>query len=311
MDRFSNMEVFVKVVEANSFAGAARLLNLSPASVSAHVQALETRLGVRLINRTTRSLHLTDVGQAYFQRCVRLLSDIEEADSAARDLQSSPKGVLRINSSLAFGLTHLSTALVDFMNLYPEVSVELILSTRFPDLIEEGFDVAIRAEPPPESSLIARRIAPFHVVVCAAPAYLDKMGVPQRPEDLSRYNCLTLVESVAQHEWPFAGTGGRRRLVPVSGNLRTSSVRVLVAAAVGGVGIMAAPSFAVGEELKDGRLKAVLTEHTPPGLALRALYPPGRHLSVKVRAFIDFLIERYGQDPDWDEWRRISGEVQT
>ncbi len=182
MDRFTTLTVFARVVANGSFAGAARQLNMSPAAVSTHIQALEARLGTRLLNRTTRSLALTEVGQVFYERSAHILAELEEAERLADELQKAPRGLLRVNVTPSFGDLHVAAAAADFTARYPDISVELIATSRFVDLVEEGFDLAVRTEPPPESSLIARRIAPVRLVVCGAPDYVDKRGLPQRQE---------------------------------------------------------------------------------------------------------------------------------
>lgn len=304
MDRFDSMNAFVKVVDCGSFSGAARRLNLSPAVVTTRVQDLEARLGIRLLNRTTRKVILTDVGRSFYDRCTRLLADLAETEQVAGELQATPRGILHLNASLSFGVVHLVPAIGDFTARYPEVSVELTLTDRVVDLIEEGFDLAVRAEPLPDSSYIARRLAPCRMAVCGAPTYLDKRGIPRTPAELTAHNCLTLSStSRMSGEWLFTGPEGNEHRVRVSGSLRTSNTNALVAAAVQGQGLILEHTCIVGQHLKAGRLVPVLTDYRLQEGAIRAVYPHSRHLSAKVRTFVDFLAARFGHDPDWDDWR--------
>jgi DNA-binding transcriptional LysR family regulator len=303
MDRFTSLTIFARVVANGSFAAAARQLNMSPAAVSTHIQALEARLGTRLLNRTTRSVGLTEVGQAFYERAAHILAELEETERMAGEQQKAPKGVLRVNVTPSFGDLHVATAVADFAAKYPEISIELIATARFVDLIEEGFDLAVRTEPPPESSLIARRIAPVRLVVCGAPDYLEKRGTPQRLSDLAAHNCLRFSELSFRDEWRMTGPDGKETQVPVDGNLRANTTVALRAAALRGQGLVLLPTFIVGDDLKTGRLIPVLNEFAPPDAAIRAMYPHSRHLSAKVRIFTDFLVDRFGNDPDWDDWR--------
>ena len=304
MDRFDSMTAFVKVVECGSFAGAARRLNLSPAMVTTHVRELEARLGVQLLNRTTRKVSPTEVGRGFYERCTHLLADLEETEQAASQLQTTPRGVLRLNASPSFGTMHLAPAIAHFTARYPEVSVELTLTDRVVDMIDEGFDLAVRAESLADSSLIVRRLAPCRIAVCGAPGYLDKRGMPRTPADLAAHNCLTLSTSPSYGEWAFIGPGGDEQRIRVSGNLRANNSGALVSAAVEGQGLIREQTCTVGEDLKAGHLVPVLTEYRLPEGAICAVYPHSRHLSAKVRTFVDFLVARFGHDPDWDEWRR-------
>ena len=308
MDRFDSMRIFVKVVESDSFTGAAARLKLSAGMVSQHVKALEERLGAQLLNRTTRKLSLTEVGRAYYERCTRLLADLEEAEHAASDLQAAPRGALRVNATPSFGLMHLAPAIADFTARFPGVSVELMLSDRIVDLIDEGFDLAVRVEPMPDSSLIARQIAPVRLVICGAPSYFQKHGEPHTPADLASHNCLTITGSSCYRNWHLTAAGGVPLDIAPAGHLRSNSAAVLMVAALAGHGVACLPTYLVGEALRSGRLVTVLDNYVAPPLTLRALYPHNRHLSAKVRAFVDFLAERFGGEPAWDNWRQTPSE---
>jgi DNA-binding transcriptional LysR family regulator len=303
MDSLTSMRVFVAVVEVGSFVSAARRLKLSRAVVTKHVAALEDRLGVRLLERTTRKLSVTEGGGRYFERCVQILAVIEDAEREAAEATAVPRGTLRISAPHTFATLHIAPHLAEFRNRFPGVDLELILSDRFVDLLEEGFDLAIRiADGLQESSLIARRLAPCRFVVCGAPDYFRDHGEPQTPDDLAQHPCLGYTLSPRERQWVFACPQEQRHVVNVRGPLRSNSGDLLRAAAVGGAGVMLLPTFYVGDDLERGRLKAVLSQYRVREYGIYALYPSRKHLTAKVKAFIDFLAERYGTDPYWDEW---------
>jgi len=306
VDRFDNMRVFAKVVESGSFTGAAQRLGISASMVSQHVKELEERLAVRLLNRTTRKVSVTEVGRAYYERCTRLLADLEEIEHAVSDMHAAPRGELRINATPSFGILHLAPAIADFTARFPAISVELTLSERPVDLIAEGFDVAVRVEEMPDSSLIARQLAPCRMVVCGAPSYLERHGMPRTPADLTAHNCLTAAGNVLPYyrAWHLTAADGSALNISPIGNLRTNSGAVLKVAALAGHGLVCLPTYFVGDALQSGRLVTVLDDYIAPPLTLRALYPHNRHLSAKVRAFVDFLVGRFGREPPWDHWRR-------
>jgi len=299
MDRLESMRIFVKVVESGSFTGAAARLRVSPGMASEHAKALEERLGTRLLNRTTRKLSLTETGRAYYERSTRILADLDEAEQAASDLQATPRGELRVNASPSFGILQLAPAISDFSAQFPEVSVDLMLSDRMVALIDEGFDLAVRCEPLPDSSLIARPIAPVRLVICAAPSYLDRHGTPRTPADLASHNCLTLTGSPHFAKWFLPGDAGDFGDVSPSGNLRSNSGGVLKHAALAGHGLVCLPTYITADELRSGRLVSVLDDYPTPTFMLRALYPSNRHLSAKVRGFVDFLAKRFGKPSLW------------
>jgi len=311
VDRFDSMRIFAKVVESSSFAGAAARLNFSTGMVSQHVKALEERLGARLLNRTTRKVSLTEVGRAYYERCTRLLADIEEAEHAVSDLQAAPRGDLRVNATPSFGMMQLAPAIADFTGRFPEVSVELMLTDRIVDFVDEGFDLAVRVEPMRDSSLIARQLAPCRLVICGAPSYIREHGKPRAPADLADHNCLTLTGSSYLRSWHLTAAGRAPLDISPSGSLRANSAAVLMCAALAGHGLACLPTYLAGEALCSGRLVTVLDDFVAPPLILRALYPHSRYLSPKVRAFVDFLAERYAGEPVWDRWcrRRVDEAV--
>ncbi|MGO8916713.1 MAG: LysR family transcriptional regulator [Stellaceae bacterium] len=309
MDRLTSLEVFVKVVESQSFAAAAREVGLSPAMVSKHIQALEERLGARLLNRTTRRLSLTEVGRGYFERARQLLTELEEADRAASDLQAAPRGLLKMNAPFSFGIRHVGPAVAAYLAAYPEVSIDISLNDRYVDILAEGVDLALRIGRLADSSLIARRLAPIRLVVCAAPAYLERHGTPRTPQDLAAHNCLLYTYASTVDEWRFIGPGGEDAVVRVSGHLLANNGDIIVAAALDGLGIALAPTFMAGEHVQAAKLVTLLPGYAAPEGALYAVYPPGRHLSPKLRSFVDFLVQRFGEEPEWDRWCRESRAV--
>jgi len=309
VDRFENMRVFTKVVETASFTGAAARLGISASMVSQHVKELEERLAARLLNRTTRKVSLTETGRAYYERCTRLLADLEETEQAVSDMHAAPRGELRVNATPSFGILQLAPAIADFTARFPAISVELILSNRIGDLIEEGFDVAVRVELVPDSSLIARQLAPCRVVVCGAPSYFERHGVPRKPAALTNHNCLTVAGTGLSYyrAWHLTSADATTLNLSPIGNLRTNSGAVLKVAALAGHGLVCLPTYLVGDALQSGRLVTVLDDYIAPPYMLRARYPHNRHLSAKVRAFVDFLAARLGREPPWDSWCRAPG----
>lgn len=300
MDRLDSMEAFVRVADAKSFSEAARRLTLSKSVVSRQVSALETQLGARLFQRTTRSLSLTEVGLAYYERCSRILAEIEEANLSVSNLQAEPRGKLRINAPMSFGVLHLAPMLPRFLERYPDIGIDMAMNDRFVSLIDEGFDVAVRIGKLEDSSLIARYLAPVRRIVCASPAYLERHGVPATPSDLANHCCLTYSNLATPDEWSFQTAEGRRWPVEVHGRLRVNNGDTIREAALGGVGVVTLPSFIVGRDLQAGTLVSLLADYVPQDLPLHAVYPHNRHLSPKVRAFVDFLAEHIGPRPYWD-----------
>jgi DNA-binding transcriptional LysR family regulator len=297
------MRVFGAIVEAGSFASAARRLRLSRAVVTKHVAALEDRLKVRLLERTTRRVAVTEAGARYYERCTQILAEIEDAEREAAQATAVPRGTLRISAPHTFATKHIAPHLAEFRRQFPDVDLEIVLSDRFVDLLEEGFDLAIRiADGLPESSLVARRLAPCRFVVCGAPAYFERHGEPRTPDDLAGHPCLGYTLSPREHSWVFVCPQDQRHVVNVNGPLRSNSGDLLRAAAVGGAGVMLLPTFYVGKDLEAGLLKAVLTDYRVQEYGIHAVYPSRKHLTAKVKTFIDFLSERYGPDPYWDDW---------
>jgi DNA-binding transcriptional LysR family regulator len=299
MDKLTSIKAFTRVVQHGSFAAAARELRLSRSVVSKYVIELEQELGSQLLVRTTRSASPTENGQAYYDRCLAILADLEEADLAVARLQSEPRGLLRVNAPMSFGTLHLGGAVADFMEKYPELQVMLVLSDQQIDPVQEGFDVTLRIADLPSSSLIARKIAPVSVAVCAAPSYLARRGVPAHPDDLRNHDCLTYGYLATGNQWKLTGADGDH-WIHIPWTLCTNNGEVLRDVAVKGRGIVMLPTFIVGADLQEGSLRSILTDYAAPEISVYAIYPQTRHLSVKVRLFIDFLIERFGGRPYWD-----------
>lgn len=301
MDKFAAMEVFVAVVEAGSFARASERLGVSTTTASRLVSALEAHLDARLLHRTTRRLNLTDAGRVYYQHCTSLLSDLAEAEAAVSADNRIASGLLRVSAPVSFGTRHLAAVLPQFRQQQPNVSLELSLNDRVVDLVEEGHDLAIRISGQLANSLVARPLAPIRLVVCAAPTYLERHGRPETPDDLSRHQCLLYSYSDPIDQWSFLGPGGPRQ-VSVNGFLTANNGDVLRTAALAGEGIVRQPSFIVGEDLLSGRLVPLLEPYAAPSQMAYAVYPSRRHLAARVRAFIDFLVDAWGDPPPWDTW---------
>lgn len=297
MDHLTGISVFARVVETNGFTAAARSLGLSKAAVSKQVARLEDRLGVRLLNRSTRRLGLTEAGRDFYERAQRILIEIDEAEQAASSRQVNPRGVLRVNAPVTYGISHLVPVLPDFMRRYPEIRVDLVLNDRFVDLIEEGFDVAIRVGlgALPDSTLVARRLAVANHTVCAAPNYLAARGTPHHPAELAQHDCLLYSYLSTGEEWRFLDAAGRPLGIRVSGPMRANNGDALRHAARAGLGIVYSPAFLMADDIAAGRLVAVLTDWRTPEAAVHAIYPPGRPLGAKLRVFVDYLAETLGQ----------------
>lgn len=292
MDRLTSMTVFTKVVENTGFSAAGRRLNMSATMVSNHIQALEEHLGVRLLNRTTRKLSLTEAGRGYYERCSQILAEIAEADEAVGELQATPRGVLRLNIAQALQPV-IGRTIAEYVARYPEVLVDMTMTDRMVDMVEEGFDLAVRVTPVAAANLIVRRLASFRHVLCGTQAYLAKHGTPQVPADLAGHNCLNYLYHPFGQDWRFTTRDGGEVTVRISGNFRCNSAVALIAALVHGQGLLLVPRFLVADDLRAGRLVPLLTDFLPVELGVEALYPHRRHLSAKVRAFIDVLTRHF------------------
>jgi DNA-binding transcriptional LysR family regulator len=290
------------VVERGSFTLAADDLNLSRAVVSKYLTRLEERLGARLLNRTTRRLSLTEAGAALFEASRGALERIEEAEAAVAQLQSEPRGRLRVSAPMSFGILHLGPAIADFARANPRVNLDMHLDDRFVNLVEDGIDVAVRIGSLTDSSLVARKLAVTRAVACASPDYLAQFGEPETPEDLATHNCLIYSYLSTANVWRFTAPDGREVPVAVNGTFRINNGIVLAEAAVAGHGILMTPSFYVASLLRDGRLKRILTHYRAKELGIYAVYPQRTHVPPKVRAFVDFLAQRFGRKPDWEKF---------
>jgi DNA-binding transcriptional LysR family regulator len=288
MDRLTSLTAFVRVVDSGGFSAAGRHLNMSTTMVSNHVQSLEDRLGARLLNRTTRKVSLTEIGRAYYDRCTQILADIEQADDIAGAMQSTPRGTLRIYTATHI-IPFISPVVGEFLAAYPDVKVDLTMGERMIDIVDEGFDVAIRLTPPPDSSLIVRSLATWRHVLCCSPSYLEKHPRPQQLSELSQHNCVRHALYPFEDGWHFADRKGAPAVVRISGNLVTNSGETLRLAALEGVGISLAAGFLVHDDLESGRLIRLLPEYRPVEMSMNAVYPHRHHLSAKVRTFIDLL----------------------
>ena len=301
LDQVTSMRVFTRVAAAGSLAAAGRALGLSQTMVTKHVDALEARLGVRLMQRSTRRLTLTEAGRSYLDACGRILARIEEAEQEASAGQVEPRGLLRMNVPVPFGTRQIAPLLGAFIARHPQVSVELGLNDRLVDLIEEGWDLAVRIGVLRDSSLVARRLAPCRTVVCASPAYLEAHGRPRTVADLAGHNCLgyTLSDRLSASRWGFGLDGVV--VANVTGSLRSNNGEALRVAALAGLGVIYQPSFLVSDDLRADRLVALPLDHeTMAAGHVHAVFRPDRHLPPKSRAMIEFLAEQFGRDPPWD-----------
>ena len=321
MDTLGDMTAFVRVVEARTFTAAAQRLGWSKSVVSRRLAELEERLGARLLNRSTRRLSLTEAGRAYYDRCVRILADIEETEASVASLHAEPRGQLSINAPMSFGMLHLPSAIAEFMASYPEVGVDLVLNDRFVDLVEEGvdlairltlndrfvdlidegYDLALRIGTLADSALYARKLAACRRVLAASPDYLARHGEPRHPGDLAHHECLVYSMNSNADIWRLTGPDGQQINARIAGRLSANNGDVLRDVAVAGGGIVLSPTFLICDQLADGSLVPVLTSYGPSDIPLHAVYPHNRHLSAKVRAFVDFLAARFAPDPPWEQ----------
>ena len=299
MDRLSALEAFARVAETGSFSAAARALNLSKSLISRQVSGLEAELGARLIARTTRSLTLTEAGRNYYEQVVQILSQIEEADLSVSQLQATPRGKLRVNAPMSFSLLRLAPALPDFLALYPEIDVDIAMNDRRVDLMEEGFDLAIRIGRLADSSLVARKLASVRRIICGSPDYLAEQGTPQTPADLRRHACLCYSNADTVDEWRFTDSDGKPISVEVKGRVRANNGDLLRLAALRGLGLVDLPDFLVAGDIASGALVPVLDPFVQQAGGVYAVYPHARYLPPKIRVFIDFLADRWGGDRDW------------
>jgi DNA-binding transcriptional LysR family regulator len=301
MDRFEDLQAFVAVVETGSFTAAADRLGSAKSAVSRRVSSLEERLGVQLLRRTTRRLNVTDTGQSFYERSARILADLEEAESAVLLQHGELNGTLRIAVPLSFGIRHLCEPVAEFSRRNPRLQFDLDLNDRRIDLLEEGVDLAIRIGQLADSSLIARRLFEVRTVVCGSPAYFQEYGTPTRPEDLSTHKCLVYGNLADPGKWVCKDKKGERHRVDVVAAMTASSGDFLCAAATQGLGIAMQPTFIAGKSIASGDLVPVLSDYEWPVTPAYAVYPPPRHLSYRVREFIDYLAGYFSGQLPWDE----------
>ncbi|HMA51860.1 MAG TPA: LysR family transcriptional regulator [Magnetospirillaceae bacterium] len=298
MDRLTSMGVFVKVVDCGGFSAAARRLGLSVTMVSNHVQALEERLGARLLNRTTRSVGLTETGRAYYERCTGILAEIEDADRAAGVLHSTPMGTLKLYTNPHI-VRFLAPVIADYLRAYPAAAVDVTGGDRMVDLVEEGYDLAVRTFRPPESTLIVRNLSAWRHIVCVAPDYFATHPPVETLADLALHNCVRYAFYPFGDDWHFTGPDGKPAQIRVSGTLLSNTAEVLRVVALQGLGVFLAPSFLVEEDLQAGRLVEILPEWQPVEFTINAFYPHRHQLSSKVRIFIDLMAEHFARHRRW------------
>lgn len=300
MDRFADMQLFTAVVETGSLTQAAQRLAVAKSGASRRLADLEARLGVQLLHRTTRRIALTESGRAFYERAQRLLADLAEAEQEVAQAHGALRGRLKVALPLGFGVLHLSPLINAFLARHPDIRLDLDFNDRQIDLMQEGFDLAVRIARLPDSSLIARRLAPIRHGVCASPAYLARRGRPQTAADLAEHDGLVYSNLAHPGLWSFVGPDGQAGSVQVGIKLRANSGDFLCQAALAGEGVILHPTFYLREALDAGRLVPLLTDHIWPELNAYAVYPATRHLSRRVRVFVDFLAERLAGEPPWD-----------
>jgi DNA-binding transcriptional LysR family regulator len=302
MERLECDRMFVAVIELGSFAKAAGKHGTSSGQASKMVTRLEEELGARLLNRTTRALSPTEVGQAYYERMRVLLEEIDLLDQSVKNRSGSVAGTLKLTAPMALGETRLAPVLIDFAQKYPGIDLDVHFSDRIVNLVDEGFDAAIRIGNPSDSSLIARKLCVSRIVLAASPDYLKQHGFPQNPEDLASHQCIVDTNFRDPHIWKFHNPSGREPLrMPVSGRLRFSSADACLEAAQRSLGIARVPSFMAGPLFAEGKLLPILRDHQEAPNGIHVMYPPGRHLANKVRALVDFLVESFSGEPEWDK----------
>lgn len=300
MDRLRAYEVFVTVVSRGSFTRAADALETSPANVTRYVNELEAHLGTRLINRTSRKLSLTEGGETLYARCKSILDDVVETEGLVSSASVEPRGRLRINAPVSFGILHLAPLWPEFMRRYPRVELDVALIDRVVDIVDEGYDLAIRISRTGSTNHAARKLATSRNIVCASPDYLKRCGHPVTPADLAGHQCIGYLYASTGDEWQLIDSKGRAHAVKVNYNMRSNNGDTARAAALAGQGVIWQPTFLVGNDLRAGKLVQILPEYRLPDIDVLALYPSRRHLSAKIRAMIDFLAEAFGGVAPWD-----------
>ena len=307
MDRLTSMAVFVAAADEGSLIRAARRFGLSASMAGKHVSAIEADLGIRLMQRSTRQLSLTDAGRAHFARCKRILEEVDDANREARDAQQTVRGVLRIAAPLTFGAMHLGDVLARFLDEHPAAAVEVMLSDRYVDLLSEGIDVAIRIGRLLDSDLVARRLAPCRMVFCASLDFLKRFGTPRTVEELRRAPRLAFSGAISTGDWAITDPRGQTHLIDGPARLAANNIQMILAAVLAGSGVAYGPTFVFGERIAAGDLIALLPDHRTSDLAIHALYPSARNISLKARRFIEHLIASFGGEPPWDRALERSG----
>ncbi len=298
----NTVPVFLAVIEKNSFSGAAKALGLSKSAVSKRVSALEAELGVKLLQRSTRKLHLTEAGERYVTAAEAAMRSLQEAEATATDLQSKPQGLLRVHAPMSFGRVHVTSLLPDFLTAYPQMQVHLEMSDNWAEMIEGNFDLAIRAGNLPDTNLISRKLCDLKSTLCASPDYLKHKDAPLVPQDLRDHNCLTSTHLMLEREWHFE-SGGNVQSVRISGQLSVNNSDALRETLIKGFGIGRLPTFIAGRDIADGRLVPVLSNYNMPSIPLHALYPDKHLLPAKGRVFLDYVVKKFGgPTPYWDQW---------
>jgi DNA-binding transcriptional LysR family regulator len=299
MDRLRALEVFVEVVKRDGFARAAEALDTSPANVTRYISDLEAHLQTRLLNRSSRRMSLTSSGEALFERAKTILDDVAEAEAIVSSAALQPHGLLRINAPLSFGVLHLAPLWAKFMRLYPQVQLDVALIDRVVDIVEEGYDMAVRISRAGSASNVARKLATSRNVLCASPDYIQQHGTPRSPNDLLQHACIGYSYAASADEWRMLDAAGHQHAIKVSCVMHTNNGDTARGAALGGMGIIWQPTFLVGEDLRAGRLQRVLPDYHMQDMDVLAVYPSRRHLSAKVRVMIDFLVQELADTP-WD-----------
>jgi DNA-binding transcriptional LysR family regulator len=298
MDRFASMSIFVRVIERGSFAAAAEGSGMTATMVGNHVRALERLLGARLLNRTTRRQHLTEIGRGYYEQCVSILAQLQSAEIDARDMRARPRGRLRISAPIIYATCKLAPAMREYLDCYPDVQVELALSDRVVDLADGGFDAAIRVGSLPDSNLIARPLSSSSRIACAAPEYLLKHGTPATPKDLENHHCLAFgFDSGPERDWRFILADGSQQTVRVPGRLDISGGQALREAAIAGLGITMLPEMMLEHDIAEGRLIRLFADLPAPAFPVHIVYLPERQLTAKLASFVDFVTARFGPRP--------------
>ena len=300
MDRFEQMQTFIRVVDSGSLSAAAQRMDIAKSAVSRRLADLESRLGVQLLNRTTRRINLTDSGRQFYQRCQSILAELEDSEQQVSDVHKELSGTIRIAAPLSFGIQHLSPVLDNFLKLHPELNLDLNLNDHMTNLMDEDVDLGIRIGNLQDSSLIARRLAPSRLVLCASPEYLQQFGEPQHPDDLKQHMGLAYSNIAESQLWKFIQPDGNTVSVHVRSRMRANNGDVLLQAAIDGLGVLASTTFIAYKAINSGKLKPILCDYRIKDVAVYAIYPAQRHLPVRVRTLIDYLTQHFGDKPYWE-----------